>query len=143
MKRYGLLLCSLPVMFLVLHGCSSLSIQQGGRAIVRLVEGGLVETLVFGGRTTLNMQVTLLEDDETDVYFAKKILTIGNFSPVIGSGFTSRSNIYFEAEIGSYGQARFDVGQEKFHIIWKEIGATLKGNRYASIFSVTVDQVRF
>ena len=122
------------------QGCTTLTELQGGNGSVRIVEGGLVETMVFDGGTTLNIQITQEDVPEYD-YLEQHILTIGKFSPVLGSGFTKRSNIYYESPIGSHGDNLFVVDGERFRVFWKEIDAITGSRHSVSVFSATIEKV--
>jgi len=141
MKMLSLLLIALSAALLLsLNGCASLSVPPGGSGNVVIVEGGLVETMVFSGKTTLNIQITSEHEPQYE-YLVMPVLTIGRYSPVIGSGFTSRENIYYESTIGASGTDFFEVGPESYRVQWEEIDV-LPGRRHpVSVFSVTVEQV--
>ena len=151
MKRINIITVNLksPICFfayviisIALSACTALTVSKGGDGTVRIVEGGLVESMVFDGGTTLNIQITQEDVPEYD-YLDQHILTIGKFSPVIGSGFTKRSNIYYESPIGSHGNDAFMVDRETFRVFWKEIDVTTEFRHPMSIFSVTISQVSF
>ena len=42
------------LLFLVLSGCGTLTVPPGDRGTVRVMRGGLVETIAFGGGPTFN-----------------------------------------------------------------------------------------
>ena len=125
-----------------ISGCTPLAVPQNGSGTITIIEGGLVETMVFDGGTTLNIQITQEDVSEYD-YLDQHILTIGEFSPIIGSGFTKRSNIYYESPIDFGGNDIFMVGKEKFRVFWKETDVITRSRNPASVFSVTIDQVSF
>jgi len=139
-ERRGLTrLVAWATLALSLSGCAVLEVPHGGSGRVRIVEGGLVETIMFESGATLNMQITR-EDSGEYSPLAWHVLTIGKFSPVIGSGFTRRSNIYYEATIGPYGEDAFWVGDDLYHVNWQEIDIIPAVHYPLGVFSVTVEK---
>jgi hypothetical protein len=136
------LICFVACAFLPLSlsGCTSLSVPQNGSGTVKIIEGGLVETMVFDGRVTLNIQITKEHKPKYE-HPVQHVLTIGKFSPIIGSGFTKRSNIYYESKIGLHGQDTFEVDRKKYHVLWREVDV-IPGPKHSvtSVFSVTIEQ---
>lgn len=128
---------------LLLFGCSTLHVPRYGSASVTIVEGGLVETILFDGGEELNMQITE-EHMPEDAFFERNVLTIGRFSPIFGSGFTTRSNIYYESTIGDHGQAAFTAGNMQYEVRWQEVDV-IPGykNKKTSVYSVIVRQLDF
>ena len=127
---------------IALSGCTPIVVLQEGSGTVTIVEGGLVETMVFDGGATLNIQITKEHEPEYE-YLFQHVLTIGRFSPLIGSGFTKRSNIYYESTIEPHGEDAFVVDREKYHVIWREIDVIPSNKNSVSVFSVTIEQKYF
>lgn len=126
-----------------LLGCSSLHVPRYGSGTVEIIEGGLVETIEFEGGESLNIQITK-EHVPGYKYLAQHVLTIGKFSPIIGSGFSRRSNIYYESIIGDQGHDTFNAGNIQYNVLWKEI-EVIPGhkNNTTSIYSVTIKQLEY
>lgn len=135
--RVLLLLCCL-----VLASCAVHQVPAGGSGSLRLVEGGLVETLAFNGGLTLNIQVTG-QDVSTDPYLYPYVLTIGSFSPVMGSGFASRADIYFESGIGEYGTDRFEAAGKGYRVGWRQLEGFPVTDSPTGVFVVTITQDSF
>lgn len=143
MKFYTIIRLFIGVLiFINLTGCTTMNVQQGGSTTLRIVEGGLVESLAFGGSTSLNIQITRENMPEYKC-LDPDILTIGRFSPVLGSGFSSRSDIYYESPINTFGEDIFMVGQEQYRVIWIQIDS-IPGHRHSTnIYSITIQQVQY
>jgi hypothetical protein len=129
---------------ILLTGCSALHVPRYGSATVTLIEGGMVETIVFDGGEVINMQITE-EHMPENKYYIRNVLTIGEFSPIIGSGFTRRSNIYYESTIEDQGQAVFTAGKMmQYDVRWQEVDViTSHKNNMTSVYSVIVRQLDF
>ncbi len=123
----------------VLSGCTTVMVPHGERGTVKIVEGGLVETISFEDGPTFNIQITEKEVPEGTFHFPH-VLTIGKFSTLVGSGFTKRSNIYYESRIGPRGHDTFEVGKGKYRVGWKRLGLIHWTESTGSVFSVTIEQ---
>lgn len=134
------LLIPAALFILFLQGCATHYVSQGGNVTVTIVEGGLVETISFDRGPTFNIQITPDNDPEND-YFYYPVLTIGKFSPWLGSGFTRSSNIYYEAPIGQYGRDTFEFSRTLYNVYWQEIDIIPWAYSFRSVFTVTLEQV--
>ena len=135
-----------PVLWLALSflgisavGCTVQRVPSGSSITFNVVEGGLVESVAFAGGPPLNVQITG-QDDPEDEFLYPYVLTIGHFSPVLGSGFTNRTHIYFESGIGAYGHDLFPVEQVSYQISWQQLEGFPVTDSSAAVFSVTLRQ---
>ena len=105
----------------IVTGCTTLAVPPGSAGSIRLTVGGVVETIAFDGGPTFNMQITEKEVPKNQALFPH-MFTIGKFNRVLGSGFTKRSNIYYEQRIDRRGYDSFEVNRRKYHIKWISTG---------------------
>jgi hypothetical protein len=125
---------------LVLAGCMTLTVPQGGEGTVRVVVGGFVETIEFVDGPTFNIQINDEDVPEGEALFPHE-LTIGKFSKVIGSGFTKRSNIYYRERIDYYsGNDTFSADGGEYRVSWKRNEWDVFA--HTNIYYVTVEQVQ-
>lgn len=84
---------------------------------VRVVTGGLVETIALDEDRPLNLQINLedLRPGEAD---SPHLLTIGRFSKWLGSGFAHRQDIYYRKRIDTEGADTFQVDGITHYVRW-------------------------
>jgi hypothetical protein len=138
--RFAWRLVLYVLLALNLSGCATATVARNGRGNVTVVAGGLVESIAFANGITLNIQITREHLPEKG-YLGQHILTIGRFSPIIGSGFAKRSNIYYEAPIWAYGEDDFMAGSDMYRIFWRETEIIAGRKHPVSVFSVTLEHV--
>lgn len=98
-----------------------------------IVKGGLVETLAFADGSSLTIQVTGQDVPEYS-YLTEHVLTIGNFSPVWGSDFIDRTNIFCESAIRESGSEIFFAGPVSYRVIWQQIDGYPVTDSEAAVF---------
>jgi hypothetical protein len=85
---------------------------------VQLAEGMLTELIDLAPGRSVRLQVTT-EPASPGRGHRPSLLTIGRFSPILGSGFTRRKNIFFKSRLGAYGSDIFNVDGVPYHVNWK------------------------
>ena len=86
-------------------------------ARMEIGEGMLVETAALDDGRTINLQINK-EDVPTGEALYPRVLTIGKFSTLLGSGFTGRENIYYRKRIGDQGKDVFEVDGRRYLVTW-------------------------
>ena len=86
---------------------------------VQVGEGLLVETIKIDADTEINIQINEDEVGDNESLLFDNVLTIGKFSKWLGSGFTSKENIYYEKRIHDSGKDIFEVNGRQFVVKWK------------------------
>ncbi|MBN1675611.1 MAG: hypothetical protein JXR37_31505 [Kiritimatiellae bacterium] len=140
MNTTRLLFAACAGLCVLLAGCATLVVPRGGRVTVKIVEGGFVENVRFVGAEPLNIQITEQDVPAGEALFPH-VLTIGKFSPVAGSGFTRRSNIYYESRIAPQGQATFSVGSDTYRVTWNAPYGSGWPDPHSSVFVVTLEHI--
>jgi hypothetical protein len=84
---------------------------------VRVVTGGLVETVELDEGRPLNLQINV-EDLRPDEAGFPHQLTIGRFSKWLGSGFAHGGNIYYRKRIDIEGVDTFQVEGITHYVRW-------------------------
>ena len=126
------------LLMVVSSGCAMLTVPAGGAGTVTILQDGFVETIAFEGGPKLNIQINDEEVPEGEALFPHE-LTIGKFSPVIGSGFTKRENIYYRERIDHHGSDTFEVDGETFRVRWESECWHVVTTSDASVFRVTIE----
>ncbi len=121
-------------------GCRAIAVPEGGTGSAGMLTGGFVETMRFANGRTLNMQVTEEEVPVGEAGFPH-VLTIGRFSPLIGSGFSARRNIYYQEQIGSRGSDTFKVEGEEYRVRWYSSNYMSVLDPERTIFDITIEEV--
>lgn len=86
---------------------------------VEVSEGMLVETIALGGDKSVNIQINKDRPTDPELPLYDDVLTIGNFSKVIGSGFTGSKNIYYQKRIYDDGSDVFELDGNRYLVTWK------------------------
>lgn len=133
------LFISAALLILLVQGCATHHVARSGSATLTIIEGGLVETVSFDRGPTFNIQITPDNVPEYDYYYYP-VLTIGKFSTWLGSGFTSSSNIYYEALIGPQGSDTFEFNHVLYTIYWQETDIIPWAHSFRSVFTLTLEQ---
>jgi hypothetical protein len=115
---------------LALAGCASHTIpDQHGMApsqapmpgyygqTVRVVTGGLVETIELDEGRPLNLQINVEDLRPGEAGFPHQ-LTIGRFSRWLGSGFARGRNTYYRKRIDTEGAETFQVDGITHYVRW-------------------------
>jgi hypothetical protein len=86
---------------------------------VEVAEGLLVETISLGGGKSVNIQINKDKPTDKELLLHDNVLTIGNFSKVIGSGFSSNKDIYYQKRIYDDGSDVFELAGSNYLVTWK------------------------
>lgn len=97
---------------------SELGVPGDLLCVVNLGEGLLVGTAQLGNGRAVNLQITKEDVPKTDSTYYARTLTIGNFSKIIGSGFTKKENIYYRKRIWYSGKDVFEIDGDKYLVEW-------------------------
>jgi hypothetical protein len=84
---------------------------------VRVVTGGLVETIELDEDRPLNLQINVEDLRPGEVGFPHQ-LTIGRFSRWLGSGFAHGQDIYYQRSIDTEGVDTFQVDGITHYVRW-------------------------
>ncbi len=85
---------------------------------VEIGQGMLVETVTLDDGRKINLQINK-EDVPKGEALYPRVLTIGKFSTILGSGFSGKENIYYRKRIGHYGQDVFEVDGKRYLVTWE------------------------
>lgn len=81
-------------------------------------EGMLVETVALDDGQTVNLQINKEDVPEGEALYPR-VLTIGKFSTILGSGFTGKENIFYRKRIGDQGKDVFEVNGKHYLVTWE------------------------
>ncbi len=84
---------------------------------MELGEGMQVKTVRLDTGRTINLQINEEDVPEGEALYSH-VLTIGQFSTILGSGFTAKENIYFRKRIGPDGRDIFQVDDKNYLVTW-------------------------
>lgn len=107
---------------------------------VNVGEGLLVKTLHLDEGRSVNMQITHQDVPPGKAGF-RHVMTIGRFSKVLGSGFTSRKNIHYEKRIDYRGKDVFEVDGARYLVTWACDWKNPVTYAVANVFKVTVQRL--
>lgn len=80
-------------------------------------QGMLVETVTLDDGATVNLQINKEDVPQGEALYPR-VLTIGKFSTILGSGFTSRDNIYYRKRIDHQGKDFFELNGKRYLVTW-------------------------
>lgn len=125
------------------HGnLSDLGVAGPVLTTVSVGEGLVVRTLVLDEGRSANIQITH-QDVQAGKAGFRHVMTIGKFSKVLGSGFTSRKNIYYEKRIDYNGRDVFEVAGNRYLVTWECDWKNPVTYAVANVFNVRVQRLVF
>ncbi|MEW6078803.1 MAG: hypothetical protein AB1724_13385 [Thermodesulfobacteriota bacterium] len=87
-------------------------------AEINVGEGMLVETVPLDEGRPINLQINKKEVPKHKPLYPR-VLTIGRFSTVLGSGFARPENIYYSKRIDYQGRDYFETDGRRYLVTWR------------------------
>lgn len=109
-------------------------------ARLEIGQGMLVETVTLDEGRTINLQINKADVPEGEALYPR-VLTIGKFSTILGSGFTGKNNIYYRKRIGHQGRDVFEADGKRYLVAWECDFHNPLTYMAADYFTVTVQRL--
>ena len=109
-------------------------------AKLEIGEGMLVESVTLEDGQTINLQINKADVPEGKALYPR-VLTIGNFSTILGSGFASKENIFYRKRIGLQGKDVFKVNGKRYLVSWECSYRNPLTYMVADYYTVTVQRL--
>jgi hypothetical protein len=151
-SRIAPILCALSAASL-LAGCATIpnggiygpisGIADPGPVLgtVQVGEGMLVQTIQLVPGKNVNIQINKDEPPTDEHLLFENVLTIGQFSRILGSGFTGKKNIYYQKRIHDSGRDFFKAHGNTYLVSWKCDHKDARTYLVSDHYTVTIQKV--